>query len=80
MQNITPSLQVFRKLTALFKSMGVKAVYDTSSSRDLSLIEVCNEFLSHYQKNQSCSGKEAGADLPMLSSACPGRYVSWKMT
>jgi iron only hydrogenase large subunit-like protein len=64
--------QVLRKLTALFKSMGVKAVYDTSSSRDLSLIEVCNEFVSRYQKNQSSSGQEAGANLPMISSACPG--------
>ncbi|XP_062214592.1 protein NAR1-like isoform X1 [Phragmites australis] len=64
--------QVLRKLTALFKSMGVKAIYDTSSSRDLSLIEACNEFVSRYQKNQSSSGKEGGTNLPMLSSACPG--------
>ncbi|KAK3146085.1 hypothetical protein QOZ80_3BG0261440 [Eleusine coracana subsp. coracana] len=64
--------RVLRKLTALFKSMGVKAVYDTSSSRDLSLIEACNEFVSRYQKNQSSGGKEAAANLPMLSSACPG--------
>jgi len=52
--------------------MGVKAVYDTSSSRDLSLIEVCNEFISRYQNNQSSGGQEAGANLPMISSACPG--------
>ncbi|CAM0145661.1 unnamed protein product [Urochloa decumbens] len=64
--------QVLRKLTALFKSMGVKAVYDTSSSRDLSLIEACNEFVSRYQKNQSSIGQEAAANLPMISSACPG--------
>ncbi|XP_052620944.1 protein NAR1-like, partial [Lactuca sativa] len=37
-------LQVFKKLTTLFKSLGVKAVFDTSCSRDLSLIESCNEF------------------------------------
>ncbi|KAL6894054.1 hypothetical protein ACP4OV_008152 [Aristida adscensionis] len=64
--------QVLRKLTALLKSMGVKAVYDTSSSRDLSLIEACNEFVSRYKKHQSSSGKEAGVNIPMLSSACPG--------
>lgn len=64
--------QVLRKLTALFKLIGVKAVFDTSSSRDLSLIEACNEFVSRYQKNQSSSGQEAGANLPMISSACPG--------
>ncbi|KAD1475659.1 hypothetical protein E3N88_42763 [Mikania micrantha] len=34
-------IQVFRKLTTLFKSLGVKAVFDTSCSRDLSLIESC---------------------------------------
>lgn len=69
------NLQVFRKLTALFKSMGVKAVYDTSSSRDLSLIEACNEFVSRYQQNQLSSGKEAGTSLPLLSSVCPGKNV-----
>jgi hypothetical protein len=59
--------------------MGVKAVYDTSSSRDLSLIEACNEFVSRYQKNQS-SGQEVGANLPMISSACPGKILlgSWE--
>ncbi|KAG8061098.1 hypothetical protein GUJ93_ZPchr0003g16989 [Zizania palustris] len=63
--------QVFRKLTVLFNSMGVKAVYDTSCSRDLSLIEACIEFVAHYQKNQLSNGREAGNNLPMLSSACP---------
>jgi len=57
--------------------MGVKAVYDTSSSRDLSLIEVCNEFISRYQNNQSSGGQEAGANLPMISSACPGNFLGW---
>ncbi|KAA8519196.1 hypothetical protein F0562_013452 [Nyssa sinensis] len=37
-------LQVFRKLTTFLKSLGVKAIFDTSCSRDLSLIESCNEF------------------------------------
>ncbi|KAL5217001.1 hypothetical protein ABZP36_017685 [Zizania latifolia] len=64
--------QVFRKLTALFKSMGVKAVYDTSCSRDLSLIESCSEFVTRYQQNQLSNNREAGKNLPMLSSACPG--------
>uniref|UniRef100_A0A453LTF8 Iron hydrogenase large subunit C-terminal domain-containing protein n=2 Tax=Aegilops tauschii subsp. strangulata TaxID=200361 RepID=A0A453LTF8_AEGTS len=64
--------QVFRKLTALFKSMGVKAVYDTSSSRDLALIEACNEFVSRYKLSQLSSDKEVGTSLPVLSSACPG--------
>jgi iron only hydrogenase large subunit-like protein len=59
--------------------MGVKAVYDTSSSRDLALIEACNEFVSRYQLNQLSGDKEAGASLPVLSSACPGKKnVCWK--
>ncbi|KAL4562534.1 hypothetical protein LXL04_034741 [Taraxacum kok-saghyz] len=61
-------LQVFRKLTTLFKSLGVKAVFDTSCSRDLSLIESCNEFISRYKQSNS----ESTSYLPMISSACPG--------
>ncbi|MCL7038748.1 hypothetical protein MKW94_016826, partial [Papaver nudicaule] len=59
---LSPS-QVFGKLTTFFKSLGVKAVFDTSCSRDLSLIESCNEFVSRYKQKQS---------LPLISSACPG--------
>lgn len=59
--------------------MGVKAVYDTSSSRDVSLIEACNEFVSRYQKNQSSSGQGAGVNLPMISSACPGKIFAGNM-
>nr|CAD1822552.1 unnamed protein product [Ananas comosus var. bracteatus] len=69
--DLSPS-QVFRKLTTLLKSMGVKAVYDTSCSRDLSLIESCNEFISRYKQHQLSGGKECGSSLPILSSACPG--------
>ncbi|CAL9049348.1 unnamed protein product [Musa banksii] len=61
--DLSPS-QILRKVTTLFKSLGAKAVYDTSCSRDLSLIESCNEFISRYQQH--------GQSLPMLSSACPG--------
>lgn len=64
-------LQVFRKLTTLFKSLGVKAVFDTSCSRDLSLIESCNEFISRYKQSNSYD-KESKSFLPMISSACPG--------
>lgn len=68
--DLTP-VQVFKKLTAFFKSLGVKAVYDTSCSRDLSLIECCNEFISRYKQHCSSTGK-AQSSLPMISSACPG--------
>lgn len=67
--DLTPT-QVFRKLTTFFKSLGVKAVYDTSCSRDLALIECCNEFVSRYKQYQLTSKK--GCHLPMISSACPG--------
>ncbi|XP_071689747.1 protein NAR1-like [Rutidosis leptorrhynchoides] len=64
-------VQVFRKLTTLFKSLGVNAVYDTSCSRDLSLIESCNEFISRYKQSRS-DEKDSPSYLPMISSACPG--------
>uniref|UniRef100_A0A7N0ZWM7 Iron hydrogenase small subunit domain-containing protein n=1 Tax=Kalanchoe fedtschenkoi TaxID=63787 RepID=A0A7N0ZWM7_KALFE len=64
------TLQVFKKLTTFFKMLGVKAVYDTSCSRDVSLIESCNEFVARYR--QSKPGKKQGRNLPMLASACPG--------
>lgn len=64
--------QVFRKLTTLFKSLGVKAVLDTSCSRDLSLIESCNEFISRYKQSRLDDTKESKSCLPMISSACPG--------
>ncbi|KAL6207241.1 PREDICTED: cytosolic Fe-S cluster assembly factor narfl [Fragaria vesca subsp. vesca] len=63
-------LQVFRKLTTLFKSLGVKAIFDTSCSRDLTLIESCNEFITRYK--QSTDDESRKSLLPMISSACPG--------
>ncbi|XP_024963407.1 protein NAR1 isoform X1 [Cynara cardunculus var. scolymus] len=65
-------VQVFRKLITLFKSLGVKAVFDTSCSRDLTLIESCNEFISRYKQNHSDEKEESRSFLPMISSACPG--------
>lgn len=67
-------LQVFKKLTTFFKSLGVKAVFDTSCSRDLVLIEACNEFLSRYKQANSEDGKNSeSSSLPVLSSTCPGK-------
>ncbi|GMY36677.1 protein NAR1-like isoform X1 [Fagus crenata] len=65
-------LQVFKKLTTFFKSLGVKAVFDTSCSRDLTLIESCNEFISRYKQSQSTDDERCNLSLPMISSACPG--------
>lgn len=74
--DISP-LGVFRKLTTFLKSLGVKAVFDTSCSRDLVLIESCNEFVRRY-KEASSDGDDDGensqsSSLPLLSSACPGK-------
>ncbi|KAJ6912331.1 protein NAR1-like [Populus alba x Populus x berolinensis] len=65
-------LQVFKKLTTFFKSLGVKAVFDTSCSRDLTLVETCNEFLCRYKQSQLNIDEKPNPSLPMLSSACPG--------
>lgn len=65
-------LQVFRKLTTFFKSLGVKAIYDTSCSRDLSLIESCNEFVARYEQHLLANGEPSKSILPMISSSCPG--------
>ncbi|KAF9365256.1 hypothetical protein BGX34_010733 [Mortierella sp. NVP85] len=47
--NQTP-LQVARKLTWFFKNLGVHSVFDTSFSRDLSLLETGREFVTRYKK------------------------------
>ncbi|CAA3030689.1 NAR1 [Olea europaea subsp. europaea] len=66
------SLQVLSKLTTFFKSLGVKAVFDTSSSRDLTLIESCNEFITRYKQSNSTNDVKSKSAFPMISSACPG--------
>lgn len=65
-------LQVFQKLTTFLKSLGVRAIFDTSSSRDLTLIESCNEFLARYRESTSASDEKSKSALPMIASACPG--------
>ncbi|KAK6932846.1 Iron hydrogenase, small subunit [Dillenia turbinata] len=65
-------LQAFLKLTTFFKSLGVKAVYDTSCSRDLVLAECCYEFISRYNASQSANDNGCKSSLPMISAACPG--------
>eukprot|EP00898_Chlorokybus_atmophyticus_P003461 jgi/Chlat1/4115/Chrsp26S04125 len=66
--SITP-LQAFKRLTEFLKSLGVRAVYDTSCSRDVSLLESCAEFVERYKQSQEAS---TSGRLPMLTSACPG--------
>ncbi|KAF5187578.1 Nar1 [Thalictrum thalictroides] len=53
--------------SCLFKSLGVKAVYDTRCSRDLSLIESYNEFVARYKPH----------DLSNGGSSCPSWESGW---
>lgn len=52
--------------------MGVKAVFDTSSSKDITLIESCKEFVSRYEQSKLEGGETSELSLPMLASSCPG--------
>ncbi|KAH1243867.1 Protein NAR1 [Glycine max] len=65
-------IQAFKKLTRFFKSLGVKAVFDTSCSRDLTLVESCVEFITRYRQNQLVDDERSKSSLPMIASACPG--------
>jgi len=51
------------KMVAALKRMGFKAVYDTSYTADLTIIEEANEFITRYN---------AGEKIPQFSSCCPG--------
>ncbi|KAL5073603.1 hypothetical protein RYX36_012587 [Vicia faba] len=65
-------VQVFKKLTRFFKSLGVRAIFDTSCSRDLTLIESCVEFITRYRQSQLVDDERSKSSLPMIASACPG--------
>jgi len=78
-KSLCSNFQVFKKLTTFFKSLGVKAVFDTSCSRDLTLIESCNEFIMRYKQSQLTDNERFESSLPMISSACPGIYKCTKM-
>lgn len=60
--------QTAEKLTGFFKTLGVHYVFDTTFSRDFSLMESQKEFVRRYKENQS--GQQAS--FPILASACPG--------
>ncbi|XP_031562291.1 probable cytosolic Fe-S cluster assembly factor v1g210509 [Actinia tenebrosa] len=60
--------QTAKKLTRFFKQLGVHYVFDTTFSRDFSLIESQKEFIRRYNARQT---GEKGT-IPMLASACPG--------
>jgi iron only hydrogenase large subunit-like protein len=55
--------QTLRRLITLFKSLGADYVFDTSFSREFTLLESMGEFIARYK---------SGGALPVLASACPG--------
>lgn len=55
------------KLVGFFKSLGVHYVFDTTFSRDITLIESQSEFVNRY-RNKAKDSKS----LPMLCGSCPG--------
>eukprot|EP00794_Sanderia_malayensis_P015037 gene15037-16590_t len=59
--------QTAEKLTSFFKTLGVHHVFDTTFSRDFSLIESQREFVQRFKESQT--GQKT---VPMLASACPG--------
>mmetsp|Transcript_18436 Transcript_18436/g.60014 ORF Transcript_18436/g.60014 Transcript_18436/m.60014 type:complete len:524 (+) Transcript_18436:32-1603(+) len=75
---ITPR-ETFERLTGYFKTLGVRAVFDTTCSRDLTLLEAREEFVQRYRA-AAASASTAGVPspsgcsgpLPVIASACPG--------
>uniref|UniRef100_A0A8C3I914 Nuclear prelamin A recognition factor-like protein n=1 Tax=Chrysemys picta bellii TaxID=8478 RepID=A0A8C3I914_CHRPI len=63
---MTP-LETAKTLTAFLKNLGVHYVFDTTFSRNFSLLESQREFVRRFQRQTE--DKKA---LPMLASACPG--------
>ncbi|XP_064396968.1 cytosolic iron-sulfur assembly component 3-like isoform X1 [Halichondria panicea] len=62
---LTDVQQAGGKLVTFFKKLGVQYVFDTTFSRDFSLLESAREFVRRYKSSSDKS-------LPMLTSACPG--------
>ncbi|XP_069503382.1 cytosolic iron-sulfur assembly component 3 isoform X2 [Ambystoma mexicanum] len=66
-QNNLSIEEAAKKLTGFLKSIGVHYVFDTTFSRNFSLLESQREFLHRFHRQTE--DKKA---LPMLASACPG--------
>ncbi|KYO30827.1 cytosolic iron-sulfur assembly component 3 [Alligator mississippiensis] len=60
-------LETAKKLTAFLKNLGVHYVFDTTFSRNFSLLESQREFVKRFRRQT-----EDKRALPMLASACPG--------
>ncbi|KAL8174844.1 UNVERIFIED_CONTAM: hypothetical protein K2H54_003453 [Gekko kuhli] len=63
---LTP-LDTAKKLTGFFKRLGAHFVFDTTFSRNFSLLESQREFVRRFQRQADDKGA-----LPMLAASCPG--------
>ncbi|KAJ2719511.1 Cytosolic Fe-S cluster assembly factor nar1 [Coemansia sp. Benny D115] len=61
------TINVARRMTGILKAMGVDFVFDSSFTRDLTLIESAREFVDRFKRAEG--NKET---LPVLASWCPG--------
>ncbi|XP_027330636.1 protein NAR1 isoform X2 [Abrus precatorius] len=59
-------------IAAHFGISPLQAIFDTSCSRDLTLVESCVEFITRYRQNQLVDDEKSKSSLPMIASACPG--------
>ncbi|KAG9297533.1 hypothetical protein G9A89_001473 [Geosiphon pyriformis] len=69
---LTP-LQVAQRLTHFLKSLGVHHVFDTSFSRDLSLIESAQEFVTRYRALQEEESRSPSLSDDYSSKSKKGR-------
>ncbi len=65
-------MHAHQRLITLLKSWGVHYVFDTSFSRDFTLLETQAEFVAKYRQAAGAASKPGGASMTMLTSACPG--------
>jgi len=69
-----PPSETKGKVAGYLKQLGVQAVYDINTARDLALLETTAEFLHRFRSvsDGSSSTSTSSSPLPMLASACPG--------
>ena len=66
--------QVLRRLTGFFLRLGAAHVFDTSDSRDFSLLETAAEFVARYREARPAAAPHAGAPPRRLRTAALRSY------
>ncbi|KXZ45175.1 hypothetical protein GPECTOR_57g465 [Gonium pectorale] len=75
--NLSPATALAR-LAGWLKWLGVRAVWDLTTARDLVLVEEAAEFMERFRSSREAStsapsaGAAAPGPLPVMASACPG--------